>query len=330
MRNRSVIYAILFAFFSFAALSIVSKLGPGFGLFTDLYLDIPVRIWFGDKELLSRGVSVLLEVLALSSVAVSSLVLLARDEKPAVVSAVAGSFSLLFSIFFFGFDTTTLLFAVGVFLGVFFFAGGSGKALRDGERLSAGGKLVSAFFFINLFIGVGTYLAFSQNSASYGGVIFEKVVDNALVMAGKMSGGLEKGVQSQMESNVQMLLEAQRATVDATAYGMNQYLIAQGQQPVPAQVVGTLKAQIADEARLRSELGKVNLQQGIGINRDLVKNILDPLLSSQIISILPLVSASLIFFLLEFLSNGFKLVVPLFVVLIVEAEKLAEKAGKKN
>lgn len=330
MNNRSVAYSVLFAVFSFLALFLVSKLNPGFDLFAKLYLEVPQRIWFGDTQLLYYGVSRVLNVLALSSLAVTFLVLLAREEKPAVVSAFAGGLTLVFSILLFGFCTSTLLFALGLFLGVYFFAGGSGRALGNGERLSAGGKIVTAFFFVNLFVGIGTYLAFSQNAASYGDAVFEKLVDNALVMMTKIGGGLVKGAQSQLEENARMLTEAQRATVEATAYGMNQYLIAQGQQPVPTSVVNVLKDRLADEKEIKNQLGKIDLQKGLGLNRDMVKNILDPILRAQLVSLFPVASAFFTFFLLEFLRNGFKLLVPLLVILLTEAERLAGKGRSKG
>lgn len=330
MKTRPVLYSVLFAVFSFAALFMVSRLDPGFGLFTKIYFDVPQKIWFGDTQLLSYGISLGLNILALSSLAAAFLVLLSREEKPVVVSAVAGGVTLVSSILLFGFYTSTLLFAFGIFLGVFFFAGGAGRSLARGERLSAGGKLVTAFFFMNILVGVGTYLAFSENAVSYGETVFDKLIDNALVMMTKVSGGLEKGLQSQLEENAKMIVDVQKSTVDATAYGINQYLLAQGQQPVPTSVIDVLKGKIADEQEIKKQLSKVDLQKGLGMNRDLVKNILGPLLHDQLVSIFPVASAFFVFFILEFLRNGFKLLVPLFVVVITEIEKQFGKGSKPD
>ncbi len=330
MNNKSLIYSALFAAFSFAAIFMVSRLDPGFELFTKAFLDVPQKIWFGDTQLFYSGLSIGLNILALSSIAVAFLVLLAREEKPIIVSAVAGGVTLISSILLLGFYTSTLLFIFGVFLGVFFFSGGAGSALGKGERLSAGGKIVTAFFFVNLFVGIGTYLSFSQDAVAHGEVVFEKLVDNSLVMMGKLQGGLVKGAQSQLEGNAKMLLDVQRGTVDATAYGMNQYLIAQGQQPVPTAVVSTLKDKIADEEAIKKELSKVDVQQGLGINREMVKNILDPLLHSQLVALFPVSSAFMVFFMLEFLRNGLKLFVPLFVLVLGEIEKMLGKAPSRE
>jgi len=328
MKSRSAIYAVLFAVFSFAALFMVSRLGPGFELFTKLYFEVPQKIWFGDTQLLSYGISLGLTFLTLSSLAAAFLVLLSREEKPALVSTIAGVFTLASSLLLLGFYTSTLLFSLGVFLGVFLFAGGAGKSLAKGERLSAGGKIVTAFFFVNIFIGIGTYLAFSQNAASYGETVFEKLIDNSLVMMTKVSGGLEKGMQSQVQENAKMILDVQRGTVDATAYGINQYLLAQGQQPVPSSVITVLKGQIANEEEIKKQLSKVDIPKGLGMDRNLVKSILEPLLHDQLISLFPIASAFFVFFLLEFLRNGFKLLVPLFVVVISTIETFLDKGAR--
>lgn len=330
MKTKPVLYSVLFAVFSFAAIFMVSRLNPGFELFTKVFLDVPQKIWFGDTQLLSYGISLGLNILALSSLAVAFLVLLAREEKPVVVSAIAGGTTLIFSILLFGFYTSTLLFVFGLFLGMFLFAGGAGKSLAKGERLSAGGKLVTAFFFVNLFVGIGTYLSFSQDAVSHGEVVFEKLVDNALVMMGKLQGGLVKGAQSQLQENGRMILDVQRSTVDATAYGMNQYLLAQGQQAVPTAVISTLKDKIADEEAIKKELSKVDVQKGLGINREMVRNILDPLLHSQLVALFPASSAFMVFFMLEFLRNGLKLLVPLLVLVLGEIEKMLGKTPSRE